>query len=83
MLGKFTFVLLHLYAVARFIIGFENASQLTAQKVGKPNISVLHPPLHILIVGAPTRSKTVELMKVRDCAFCGQKKMSTPRGGFS
>ena len=73
-LGKFPFVLLHLYAVARFIIGFENASQLTAQKVGKPNISVLHPPLHILIVGAPTRSKTVELMKVRDCAFSGQTK---------
>jgi hypothetical protein len=66
-LGKFPFVLLHLYAVARFMIGFENASQLTAQKVGEPNTSsVLHPPLHILNVGVPTRWKTTELMKVRD-----------------
>lgn len=73
-LGKFPFVLLHLYAVARFIIGSENASQLTAQKVGKPNTSVLHPPLHIMKVDAPMRWKTVELMKVRDCAFSGQKK---------
>jgi hypothetical protein len=65
-LGKFPFVLLHLYAVARFIIGFENASKLTAQKVGKPYTFVLHPPPHILNVGAPTRWKTAKLMKVRD-----------------
>jgi hypothetical protein len=82
-LGKFPFVLLHLYAVARFIIGFENSSQLTAQKMGKPNTSVLHPPLHILNVGAPKRWTTVELMKVRDCAVSGQKKCPIPRGEFS
>ena len=76
-LGKFPWVLLHFYAVVRFIIGFENASQLTAQKVGKPSTSVLHPPLHILNVGAPTRWKTVELMKVRDCSLCGEKSVQS------
>ena len=62
---RFPYILLHLYAIARFIIGFENASQLAAHKLFKPTTPLLYPPLCITNAVAP--EKWIHgLLKVRD-----------------
>ena len=63
---KFPYILLHFYAVAHFIIWFENANQLSAQKLGKLTTSLLYSPIYISNVAAPIKWTHLGLLKVRD-----------------